>query len=147
MGREGFQMKINSFKGEYRFLSNFFRSPIEFDLYMFPTVEHAYQYAKLIDGDECKDKIKSIVLPGDAKRLGKMGKMKSNWDNIKIDIMTYLVMQKFERYYVLRQKLIETDNAVIIEGNTWGDTFWGVYNDVGENHLGKILMRVREILK
>ena len=47
----------------------------------------------------------------------------------------------------LKQKLLETGNTELVEGNTWGDTFWGVYNVEGENILGRLLMKVREELK
>uniref|UniRef100_UPI00345E83CD NADAR domain-containing protein n=1 Tax=uncultured Duncaniella sp. TaxID=2768039 RepID=UPI00345E83CD len=47
----------------------------------------------------------------------------------------------------LAEKLIATGDAELVEGNYWHDTVWGVCDGVGENHLGKILMRVREELK
>jgi predicted NAD-dependent protein-ADP-ribosyltransferase YbiA (DUF1768 family) len=59
--------------------------------------------------------------------------------------MGFLVRQKF-REPKLRELLAGTRNAELIEGNYWGDRFWGVYvgDGKGENHLGKILMQVRE---
>lgn len=62
--------------------------------------------------------------------------------------MSGLVRQKFNhRYPELRTKLLSTGDLEIIEGNHWGDTFWGVCNGTGENHLGRILMQVREDLR
>ena len=58
-----------------------------------------------------------------------------------------IVYAKFSQNPILRQKLINTQDMILIENNTWNDTFWGVCNGVGENHLGKILMEVREELK
>ena len=54
---------------------------------------------------------------------------------------------KFTQNEELKKKLIDTGDATLIEGNTWNDTFWGVCNGVGENNLGKILMKIREELK
>lgn len=56
--------------------------------------------------------------------------------------MTDLVRQKFTG--PLRRFLVETYPSDLVEGNTWGDTFWGVCRGVGENHLGWILMLVRD---
>lgn len=43
----------------------------------------------------------------------------------------------------LTRALMATGNAELVEGNTWNDTFWGICNGTGENHLGKLLMKVR----
>ena len=47
----------------------------------------------------------------------------------------------------LREALLNTDNAKLIEGNWWGDKFWGICNGVGENNLGKLLMEVRDEIR
>ena len=60
--------------------------------------------------------------------------------------MYEIVKDKFSRNPELRVKLLNTGDIELIEGNYWGDTFWGVCNGKGENHLGKILMRVRKEL-
>ena len=65
---------------------------------------------------------------------------------MRIDIMTALVTQKFNRHIDLRKKLLATGDEELIEGNWWGDTFWGVCRGKGDNHLGKILMEVRSKL-
>jgi len=66
---------------------------------------------------------------------------------MRIGIMTELVRQKFTRHVDLKQKLLETGNAKLIEGNHLGDKFFGVCNGIGENWLGKILMQIREEIK
>ena len=81
--------------------------------------------------------------PGDAKRLGSRAKLRPDWEEVKVQIMHNLVLQKFQQYN-LRKLLLDTGDQYIQEGNNWGDRFWGVCNGVGENHLGKILMSVRE---
>ena len=57
--------------------------------------------------------------------------------------MTEIVRTKFEQNSDIRQKLIDTYPEELIEGNYWHDTFWGVCEGVGENHLGQILMQIR----
>lgn len=54
---------------------------------------------------------------------------------------------KFTQNEDLKEKLLATGNNILEEGNTWGDRVWGTVNGVGENRLGKILMRVREELR
>jgi ribA/ribD-fused uncharacterized protein len=136
---------IDRFDGEYRFLSNFFDSEIELNGKMYPTVEHAYQAAKTFDEIEI-EKIRTCRSPGKAKRLGAAlktsGKQRDDWHDVSLIIMEALVYQKFENDD-LRSKLIDTKPRMLIEGNEWGDTFWGTCDGIGENHLGKILMRIR----
>ena len=139
--------RIGRFTDEYEFLSNFFEREFEFDGYAFKTVEHAFQANKAMDGVEF-DKIAHADTPGQAKRLGRKCLMKQNWESVKIDYMYRMVLAKFEQHADLAKRLIATYPRELMEGNTWNDTFWGVCNGVGENHLGKILMRVRdEIMK
>ena len=49
-------------------------------------------------------------------------------------------------YLASKQKLIDTGDIELVEVNSWGDTFYGVCNGVGENHLGKLLMKIRKEL-
>ena len=134
---------IDSFAGEYRFLSNFYPSPIRVDGLLFPTVEHAFQAAKTFDRDE-KRKIAEARSPGRAKQLGRKVKLRKDWESVKVGIMEELLERKFEAHPDLAERLLETDDTELIEGNTWNDTFWGVCGGRGKNHLGKALMRVRD---
>jgi hypothetical protein len=87
------------------------------------------------------------------KRLGRKVTLRSDWEQVKLDIMADLLRQKFTRYPDLRDLLLATGDLEIIEGNTWDDRFYGAVWDeteqrwIGENHLGKILMRIREELR
>lgn len=110
----------------------------------YPTTEHAFQAAKTLDEKE-REKIRVAKTPGQAKRLGQKVTLRKDWESIKIKIMLNLNRQKFDRAD-LGDRLVDTGQAELIEGNTWGDTFWGVCKGVGKNHLGKILMEVREEL-
>ena len=112
---------------------------------VYTTSEHAYQAAKTLD-DNAKMNISVIGSPGDAKKYGKSVRLRVDWDDVKLEIMTAIVREKFMQNPSLKEKLLATADLELIEGNTWGDTYWGVCNDVGENHLGIILMELRESL-
>lgn len=77
-----------------------------------------------------------------AKRAGQRLALRPDWEQIKQAVMLNLQRQKYS-YPELRTLLLATGNLELIEGNTWGDTYWGVCNGVGDNWLGKILMQVR----
>lgn len=155
-------MTINSFQGEYRFLSNFWyiaggvSLDDENNIRLYPTVEHAYQAAKSLDMND-RRAILRIGTPGDAKRYSKTIQLRSDWESLKFSIMLSLLRQKFS-YSHLANKLLETGNEELIEGNTWHDNIWGVcmchnctmrYGDTAEpgNMLGKLLMQVRDELR
>lgn len=143
--------RIDRFDGEYFFLSNFYYADVVLDGVEYPTIEHAFQAAKTLDPEE-RQKLLESGSPGAAKRLGREVKMREDWDSIKFGIMEDLIRQKFTRYPDLRQLLLDTGDAEIIEGNTWGDRLWGMTLDnsgqyVGQNHLGKFLMKVRAELE
>lgn len=135
---------IDSFQGEYRWLSNFWPALVIFDGDYYPTVEHAYQAAKTTDRS-ARIRIHRAETPGLAKKLGRGLAMRPDWDTFKLEVMLILLRQKFTDPE-LRRKLLETGDRELIEGNTWGDRFWGVCGGTGENHLGKILMHVREAI-
>ena len=75
-------------------------------------------------------------------------KLREDWEDIKLEVMHNVVFNKFVNKSTsnLGYKLIYTGDAELIEGNNWKDKYWGVYNGIGENHLGKILMKVRSEL-
>jgi len=136
---------IDSFTGKYRWLSNFEPSTIEMDGLLYRTVEHAYQAAKTIDVAE-RIRVQRCDTPGIAKKLGQQVRLRKDWEDIKVDVMTKLVRKKFS-VEPLRSKLLETGASKLIEGNWWQDTFWGVCRGKGQNKLGKILMKVRTELQ
>lgn len=136
---------IDSFSGKYRFLSNFFPAKVVYEGVEYPSSEHAYQAAKTLD-IPTRLHIAAMETPGETKRAGKKLAIRSDWDQVKISVMEEIVRDKFTRNLTLRQKLIDTGDQILIEGNTWFDTFWGVCNGKGQNHLGKILMKVRKEL-
>ena len=84
-----------------------------------------------------------------AKSLGRMVNLRDDWEFVKVNIMLEITRAKFEQNLELAEKLLATGNAMLVEGNHWNDTFWGVdaRNGKGENYLGKILMCVRRELR
>ena len=137
---------IGPFDGEYRFLSNFFASSVVLDGEEYPSVEHAYQAAKTLVHSE-QQQIKLAETPGKAKRLGRRVTLRSDWENVKIDVMARLVKQKFVSHSELTTKLLATGEAYLVEFNNWHDSFWGCSDGYGENHLGQILMQTRNELR
>lgn len=136
---------ITQFKGRYRFLSNFWNAPVMFDGTLYATLEHAYQAAKTHDAAG-RRMISLAQTPGYAKRLGRTVRIRSDWEKAKLGVMEDLVRDKFTRHPVLGKWLVDTSPRMLIEGNSWGDTYWGVCGGVGENHLGHILMKIRSEL-
>lgn len=133
---------IESFRGEFRFLSNFWPAEVRFEGLTFPSVEHAYQAAKSLDIDERK-RFAAMERPGKAKKAAEKMAIRLDWPAVRLGIMETLVREKFTNHRELAEKLLATGDAELIEGNAWGDVFWGVCDGVGENHLGRILMKVR----
>lgn len=138
--------KIDSFSGEYRFLSNFYPCSVVLDGVEYSSVEHAYQAAKTLEPEE-REVIRSTGPANIVKKLGKSVTMRVDWVDVKLEIMADLVWQKFSNNEDLKHKLLSTNDQELVEGNWWNDTFWGVCNGIGYNNLGKILMAVRNELK
>lgn len=134
-------MIIDSFSGEYEFLSNFYPTILSIDGVSYMNSEAAFQAYKLKDPSHRK--IFSKLAPGTAKRLGRTVEMREDWDEIRIDVMRRVVDAKFSQNYYLRARLLATGDTELIEGNKWHDQFWGVSDGFGENNLGKILMELR----
>jgi len=136
---------INSFKGEWTRLSNYSLVSVWFEGHMYNSVEHAYQAAKTLNEYERAD-IRHAATPNQAKKMGRnINKLRNDWEQVKIPIMRQLLIEKFSQKPE-KDILISTGDEELIEGNWWNDTFWGVCNGKGENHLGKLLMEIRELI-
>ena len=143
-------MVIDKFDGQYAFLSNFYESPITDGTSMFPTVEHYFQAAKT---DTMQDylAIARAKTPGESKRLGRKVHLRSDWEQVKDQVMLDALRKKFA-IPELREKLLATGDADLIEGTVWHDQYWGICNcdrckGKGINILGKLLIQVREEIK
>lgn len=137
--------KIDKFEGNFRFLSNFWPSVVQLDGVKFSSVEHAYQAAKTFD-DEMRQKIKNAKTANIAKKLGQKVELRKDWESVKLDVMEKLLREKFA-IPELKQLLLDTGDAELVEGNWWGDRFYGVCDGKGLNHLGRLLMLIRSDLK
>lgn len=135
---------ITEFQGPYRFLSNFAPVHVVLDGESYPSVEHAYQAAKTMNLDE-RRRVQQCLRPGDAKRLGRTLTLRPDWEVVKLDMMQCLLMLKFSQPR-FRAQLLATGDAILQEGNRWGDEFWGVNLRTGRgaNHLGRLLMQIRD---
>lgn len=133
---------ILEFQREYFFLSNFYEAPLKYNGLIFPSAESAFQAMK------CPERASEFcgISPSDAKRLGRSVKLRSDWNNVREQIMYEICFAKFSQNARLKQKLLATGEVLLVEGNHWHDTFWGVCNGQGANKLGQILMRIRDEL-
>lgn len=136
---------INNFSGQYFFLSNFYSVPVTFDGITYQNTEAAFQAQKTPDISERKKF--ADLNPSEAKRKGRHVFLRSDWEEVKYDIMYEVCKAKFEQNPDLAQQLLDTGDEELIEGNTWGDKTWGMVDGKGKNYLGKILMKVRDELR
>lgn len=134
---------IIKFRGPFWFLSNFSEALVLYDGIFYPTVEHAYQASKSTD-KTYRLLISENDNPVFAKRLGKTCKLRTEWDEkFKLAVMKDLLIQKFKDKR-MRILLMKTMGSKISHVNNHGDTFWGIYKGKGEDHLGRLLMEIRE---
>jgi len=149
-----------AFKGEKRFLSNMYKSSFIFnqnfgfdfipDNRLYKSSEHLYQAFKSTNL-EYQELIRNLDEPKDTKKIsdaliGTKYPLRDDWEEIKLPLMHMALLLKFTQNKELAHKLLATKGH-IEEQNSWGDTFWGTCEQVGANHLGRLLMEVREYLK
>lgn len=138
---------IDNFSGPYEFLSNFSSSPITIDGIDYPTVEHAFQAHKSLR-PEVRQAVANDSTPGLAKQHGRSLELRPDWEDVKVDVMRSCLAQKFVQGSELAHRLLDTGDAELIEGNNWGDDYWGIpYGGVGLNVLGSLLQERRFELK
>lgn len=130
---------------KYGMFSNFSEHGITIKEIFYPTVEHYYQASKF-ENMEYKELIRKSNSPKRASELGKSKEqtIKSNWNDIKIDVMTEAIRLKFNQNTNIKATLLTTNNKLLIENSPY-DNFWGIgRTGVGINYLGTILMRIRK---
>lgn len=135
--------EINSFSGQYRFLSNFYLHPVTYAGVTYPSVENAYQAQKTLDENERLEF--TSISPAKAKNRGRQVDIRPGWEKLKIQVMYELLKMKFNSGE-LKVLLLATSGHQLVEGNWWGDTFWGRCDGKGKNKLGQLLMKVRREL-
>lgn len=83
------------------------------------------------------------LTPSEAKKAGREVTLRPDWESVKDGIMRDILLHKFQQNPDLKKKLLDTGEKYLEETNYWKDTYWGVCEGVGYNHLGKLLMSVR----
>lgn len=132
------------FREEYAFLSNFAPCKLKVNGLCFTSVEAAFQSFKTLDPN-VRAKFQYMT-PSQAKAAGrKIKNLRPDWNDIRLELMLALVRIKFRNHPEYAKRLVQIQGP-IVENNDWGDTFWGVCKGRGENHLGKILMTIRDEL-
>ena len=134
---------ISEFSGKYYFLSNFFPAHVTYGGVRFQNNEAAFQSAK------CPSRKNEFakLSPSEAKRLGRRVELREDWEEVKDNVMYEICKAKFQQNRHLADRLLRTGNQKLVEGNTWGDKIWGMCNGIGENRLGKILMKIRDEIR
>lgn len=133
-------------KPETRWLSNMTYVNIYFEGILYPSTENFYQAMKY--NDQSIRRLISKMTPYEAKRYSREhpithAPMESASNRIRV--MIYAQRQKYA-IDEFQQKLLLTGDCHIEEGNWWGDKFWGtdIKTREGKNHLGRIIMGIRE---
>lgn len=142
---------IDTFREEWEFLSNFFPAPVMLEGITYLTTEHAFQAMKTREVAE-RYAVRGAPTPAVAKRKGKKVSLRESWETERFAVMEQVLRAKFSAPH-LRDKLLATGDRILIEGNSWRDTTWGMVLDRasgqwrGRNELGKLLMKLREELR
>lgn len=144
-GYKGRMEGIQGFRGNYSFLSNFYRCNLIVEDVFYLNAEAAFQAQKVL-GHQARQEF-SYMQPAEAKKAGRKVLLREDWEKVKFDKMYQICKAKFTQNPELKEKLLATGDTELVEENTWGDTVWGTCGGRGENHLGRILMRVREEIK
>ena len=142
---------IDFFSGEYAYLSNFYERPVTYNGITYSNSEAAFHAQKTLNPAM---KLQFADLnPSDAKKLGRKVKLREDWESVKDTIMYEVCLCKFLQNPDLKEKLLATGSEELEEGTYWHDNYWGNCHcekckDVpGGNHLGMILMKVREKIR
>lgn len=142
---------IDRFTGPYAFLSNFDPTPVTIDTRTYPTREHAYQAAKTLD-PTWVDKITDTPTPAAARALGRQAPLRHGWNTHRHHVMREVVPAAFTTT-PMRDQLLSTGDALLIEGNYWHDQYHGDCRCTehapwpGRNELGRLLMQIRSGLR
>ena len=151
--RDKFSDKLNEIHGffeDFRFLSNYHLADVYYDGIVYPSNEHSYQAAKSLDNDIRKAFL--CLSCGEARKCGQKIRIREDWEDIKIDVMHQINLEKFSKHKDLKQMLKLTEGYFLEESNWWHDNFWGncicskCESIDGQNNLGKILMKIRDNL-
>lgn len=142
---------IDIFDGEYAFLSNFYECKVIYGGLSYKNSEAAFHAQKTLDLEKRKEFTK--LNPSQAKKLGRKLELRKDWEQVKTQVMYEILIAKFAINKDLKEKLLATGDAELVEGTYWHDNCWGncycekCKNIKGENRLGRLLMQLRENLR
>ncbi|WP_339727467.1 NADAR domain-containing protein [uncultured Gimesia sp.] len=148
MSESGNAIIFYSVTEEYGEFSNFAAYPIQLDRKRWPTSEHYFQAMKFQDASH-REAIRKEKSPMRAARMGRDRKrpLRKDWESVKVSVMRKAVICKFTQHEDLRELLLSTGNAKLVE-HTTNDAYWGDGGDgSGKNMLGRILVELREQLR
>ncbi len=142
---------ISEFRGPTRWLSNFEIAPVIIDGKEYLTNEHYFQACKVVT-ETGHESVRTSPTAAGAKREGRKVPLRPDWEEVKNEVMLKGLRAKFAPGSLLAYKLLTTKDRLLVEGNTWHDTYWGVctcpqHQGKGLNTLGQLLMQVREELR
>lgn len=135
--------------GDFYEFTNFFEfAPFILDGKEWKTTEHYFQAQKFV-GTPYEEIIRHTNSPRDAFQYARQPEVsrwqRDDWESVKVDIMYKALLAKFSQHERLRQLLLATKGKTLIE-HTYNDSFWGDGYGGGANNLGKLLMKVRDII-
>lgn len=141
-------IRFNKKEDKYRQFSNFSESRIEFDGFVFNSGEATFQQAKTFDREQ-KEKFTKLS-PAECRKLGRKVQLRGDWESVKFDVMCNVVYAKFDQNQDLKELLLSTGDAFIVEDTTgWHDNCWGscscskCVTKSRKNLLGIALMKAR----
>lgn len=143
------QEPVFFYEREFYVFSNFSAFMLEWKGILFQTSEHAYHWEKFLGNPEIQLKITNAKSAHDAFKTARENQDKylPNWDEIKLDVMANICREKLRQHPYVMKKLLQTENRLIIE-DSWRDDYWGWGpNQDGNNHLGKIWMKLRDEIR
>ena len=141
--------KILFFGGPWNCFSNFSAFKVLWAKIEWMTSEHAYQAAKFVHDKKIFEEVRNAPSAYESKKLAQNYKdhIRPDWYEVKLQIMEEIVRAKLEQHKYIQRKILETGDLEIIEDSPYDD-FWGRGPEwKGENHLGKIWMKLRTELK
>lgn len=141
---------IGFYPREFYCLDNFSSFKVEYDGYLYSSLEEAYQSLGFVSSaPEIAEKIKRSHSAHEAQKIAydNKDKRQSNWDEVKLDVMEKLLRAKIDQNPYVKKKLLETKDYIIVE-DSLKDSFWGWGSERnGQNNLGKLWMKLRAELK
>ena len=141
---------IGFYPREFYPLDNFSSFKVEWNGYLYSSVEEAYQAASFMGScEELVERVKRSHSADEAQRIAYANRdnQRADWQEVKLIIMEELLRLKIEQNPYVKKKLLQTGDYRIVEDSP-KDSYWGWGpNRDGENHLGELWMKLRKELR